>query len=231
MMAVVPRPASTVVLVDENARVYMTKRPQTMKFFGGFYVFPGGAVEKDDEIEDSETFIQSKPDESIDKSFYIAAARELFEEVGVLLCETEDGTAANLKEATAKEYRRQMMLGELSYRQMLRKEGLKFSFKCLTPFGHLITPEESPIRYDTRFFLADLPKGQTPEPDEHEVGEACWISPADALTAFQNDEIELGPPTILALKTVKNFLEGGPLVMPKLQGQELFNYRLTFKRE
>src|SRR5579875_2879241 len=138
MMAVVPRPASTVVLVDENARVYMTKRPQTMKFFGGFYVFPGGAVEKDDEIEDSETFIQSKPDESIDKSFYIAAARELFEEVGVLLCETEDGTAANLKEATAKEYRRQMMLGELSFRQMLRKEGLKFSFKCLTPFGHLI---------------------------------------------------------------------------------------------
>jgi 8-oxo-dGTP pyrophosphatase MutT (NUDIX family) len=230
-MTAIPRPASTVVLIDEFSRVYMTKRPKTMKFFGGYYVFPGGAVEKDDYFEDSETFLNLEGGTSFPQAYYVAAARELFEEVGVLLCETDGGAAAALKEETAADYRRLLIKGELTFLQMLKKEGFKFPTESLTPFGHLVTPEVSPIRFDTRFFLAHLPKGQVPKPDEHEVGEAYWLSPADALTAYQNEKISLAPPTVLALKTVKDFLDGSPLVMPKLQGEELFNYKLKLKSE
>lgn len=230
-MTVVPRLASTVVLMDENSRVYMTKRPKTMKFFGGYYVFPGGAVEQNDYLEDNETYRSREEVGSIPQAFYIAAARELFEEVGVLLCETDDGAAAILKGEAASVYRRQLIKGELTFLQMLKQEGLKFSIENLTPFGHLITPEVSTIRFDTRFFLAYLPKGQVPKPDEHEVGEAYWLSPADALVSYQNEKISLAPPTVLALNTVKEFLDGGPLVMPKLQGKELFNYKLKLTSE
>ena len=47
-----PRPAATVVLVrpDENGgfEILLTRRPQEMRFLGGFYVFPGGTVHRDD---------------------------------------------------------------------------------------------------------------------------------------------------------------------------------------
>ncbi|NRD79670.1 NUDIX hydrolase [Bacillus sp. BRMEA1] len=230
-MIVKPRPASTVVLMDECSRVYMTKRPNTMKFFGGYYVFPGGAVEESDYWEGPEILKTVQEGESIPSAHYIAAARELFEEVGVLLCQTKDGKPAVLKDTAVLEYRRLMVNGELTFLQMIKQEGLKFHMRSLTPFGHLITPEVSKIRFDTRFFLAHLPTGQTPAPDENEVGEACWLSPVEALAAFQEEKILLAPPTVLALKTIYDYLNGGPLHMPQLQGDELFNYKLQLKSE
>jgi 8-oxo-dGTP pyrophosphatase MutT (NUDIX family) len=47
-----PRNASTVVLLrpaDNDAfEILLTRRPPEMKFLGGYYVFPGGAVHRDD---------------------------------------------------------------------------------------------------------------------------------------------------------------------------------------
>ncbi|MGX6443223.1 NUDIX hydrolase [Neobacillus sp. K501] len=216
-MAVTPRPASTVVLLDDKSRVYLTKRPKTMKFFGGFYVFPGGAVEKSDFEIDSGYIKIKEPMESFDSAYYVAAARELFEEVGILLNINDNGLSVPLEKEVEKEYRRQLIQGELSFIQLLKKEGLHLNLENLTYFGQLTTPERNPIRFETHFFLAKLPKGQYPSPDLTEIDEASWFTPEEAITAYQNGEISLGPPTILALTAISDHQKGKPLMMPDLE--------------
>lgn len=216
-MAVTPRPASTVVLMDEKFRVYLTKRPMTMKFFGGFYVFPGGAVEKDDYEIDSEYIKLKEPMESLELAYYVAAARELFEEVGILLDSNDKGLSVPGEKDAEMEYRRQLIKGELSFFQMLKKEGLLLDLDNLTYFGQLTTPERNPIRFETHFFLAQLPNGQYPNPDLKEIDEASWFTPEEAISAYKNGKISLGPPTILALIAISDHLKGKPLVMPDLE--------------
>jgi 8-oxo-dGTP pyrophosphatase MutT (NUDIX family) len=63
--------------MDHLSRVYLTKRPKTMKFFGGFYVFPDGAVEKADYAIDSQFIKNRKPDISFNQAHYVAAAKRI----------------------------------------------------------------------------------------------------------------------------------------------------------
>ncbi len=224
-MTVFPKPASTVVLMDDLSRVYLTKRPVTMKFMGGFYVFPGGAVEKGDHEIETGCFKGKCCNESVELSYYVAAARELFEEAGILLCGAADGVPVQLKEDIAAKYRSLLMEGKITFLHMLINEGLYLYLESLNYFGQIITPKMSPIRFDTRFFLARLPAGQQPKPDSKEVADACWMSPYDALAAYENGKISLAPPTIHTLKTIIEYLKGRPLNMPEFK---LSDYRLSF---
>ena len=210
-MTVTPRPASTVVLMDQRSKVYLTKRPITMKFFGGYYVFPGGAVEKGD-YEVGEQFRQFYSE--FDPAYLIAAARELFEEVGVFLGSKKP---ASFQIDTECNYRRKLVNGELDFIQMLNQEKLCLNIGSLQYFGNLITPEDKPIRFDTRFFLAKLPQEQFPKPDFHEIDDASWFLPQEAMEAYRKEEILLAPPTILALETIDKYLSGQPLIMPELK--------------
>nr|WP_263326465.1 NUDIX hydrolase [Neobacillus sp. Marseille-Q6967] len=212
-MTVIPKPASTVVLMDDSSRVYLTKRPVSMKFMGGFHVFPGGAVEKTDQQVLDSTHILSNIQHSISLSYYLTAARELFEEVGVLLVTDKDGNPFQLPKDKIRAYRQQLVNGEISFIRLLELENLYIDLQCLTYFGQIITPEEMPIRFDTRFFLARLPQGQIPEPDLTEIDEACWFQPDEALAACKNKQIRLAPPTIITLQTIKNYENGGDLWM------------------
>lgn len=227
-MAAIPRPASTIALMDQANRVYLTKRPKTMKFMGGFYVFPGGAVENSDLPSGNHLIKSENCDYSFDIRHYVAAARELFEEVGVLLCETKDGSPVHITEERKREYRHQLIEGSITLEQILEREGILLDLEDITYFGHLITPEIVPIRFDTRFFLARIPMGQFPEPDHNEIADAYWISPDEALENYEAGKIPLAPPTAYALQTISNFLKGDPLIMPKVRGEELFN-RLKFQ--
>lgn len=214
-MVVVPRPASTVVLLDEQSRVYLTKRPHTMKFLGGFYVFPGGAVDKDDEISESPHILNlSEEDVEVNVSFYVAAARELFEEVGILLAENRDGEMA-LEPKKIQAYREQIIAGKMSFIELLQTENLYFNVKKLTYFGSFVTPKGNRYRYDTSFFLARLPKGQQPSPDEYEIENAFWITPEEALNEYEKGRLPMITPTILSLRTVMNYQKKGqPLRLP-----------------
>lgn len=213
-MVVVPKPASTVVLLDDQSRVYLTKRPETMKFLGGFYVFPGGAVDKEDEITESPYILNCSVENiEVNVSFYVAAARELFEEVGVLLAANQDGIM-DLKPEKLQAYRRRMIDGEMSFIELLQTEKLFFNVQQLQYFGRFVTPEGNRYRYDTSFFLARLPKGQQPDPDEYEIEDAFWITPEEALNEYEKGRLPMITPTILSLKTVLNYQKGQPLRLP-----------------
>lgn len=76
---------------------------------------------------------------------------------------------------------------------------------ALPLIGRWITPALAPRRYDTLFFLAVLPPGQEPIPDETEVVECSWWSPWDAVDAWENDELEFVTPTLRFLMSLQNY--------------------------
>ncbi|MDQ1002169.1 8-oxo-dGTP pyrophosphatase MutT (NUDIX family) [Neobacillus niacini] len=211
-MVAVPKPASTVVLMDDS-RVYLTKRPTSMKFLGGYHVFPGGAIEERDQNINRNYVNTEGTEASLTPAHYIGAARELYEEVGVLLGTKKDGTPVRIPKENELQYRKQLLNREISFSQLLENEELNFNIQCLTYFGQIITPENHPIRFDTRFFLAKLPQGQYPSPDQTEIEGADWYSPDEAINALRNKKIRLAPPTILTLKTIMNYQKGGTLRM------------------
>jgi 8-oxo-dGTP pyrophosphatase MutT (NUDIX family) len=75
----------------------------------------------------------------------------------------------------------------------------------LVKFSRWITPEEVQIRFDTHFFLAELPPGQEPAIDGQECVDLGWFAPRDALAAHQAGEIELVFPTIKHLEQLSEF--------------------------
>ena len=75
----------------------------------------------------------------------------------------------------------------------------------LVEFSRWITPEEVTIRFDTRFFLAELPEGQEPEVDGEECVDHGWFTPRGALDAFAREEIVLVFPTIKHLEQLEAF--------------------------
>ncbi|WP_216828650.1 NUDIX hydrolase [Alkalihalobacterium elongatum] len=216
-MTVIPKPASTVVLMDHLSRVYLTQRPKTMKFLGGYYVFPGGAVEPEDYIVGSEYIINHNSSETFSVAHYVAAARELFEEVGIFLGTQKGGRPVNFTVEQEMEYRRLLLEGKVSFLDILTREQCFLNLSHLQYFGYRLTPKGNPARFDTRFFLAKLPDGQSPKPDLHEVDDAFWVTPEEALALYEKGELPMVSPTVISLRTLVNHQQGEPLMMPERQ--------------
>jgi 8-oxo-dGTP pyrophosphatase MutT (NUDIX family) len=76
---------------------------------------------------------------------------------------------------------------------------------ALIEFSRWITPAEVSIRFDTRFFLAELPEGQEPHVDGEECVDQGWFTPQGALDAHAREEILLVFPTIKHLEQLAAF--------------------------
>ncbi|HUB75219.1 MAG TPA: NUDIX hydrolase [Solirubrobacteraceae bacterium] len=83
---------------------------------------------------------------------------------------------------------------------------------ALVRFSRWITPAQVQIRFDTHFFLAELPAGQEPRVDGEECVEHRWFTPAGALEAHRAGEIELVFPTIKHLEQLGEFSTVAALV-------------------
>jgi hypothetical protein len=84
-------------------------------------------------------------------------------------------------------------------------EGLQLAVDEMHYFANWVTPEGSPRRYDTRFFVAVAPEGQTPLHDDHEVIANEWLRPADGLARALAGELTMLPPTVASLRAVAPF--------------------------
>jgi 8-oxo-dGTP pyrophosphatase MutT (NUDIX family) len=193
----------------------MTKRPQTMKSWGGFYVFPGGSLEPGDSQLSVHDFIGEADRSDVDRAYYVAAARELFEEVGILLCTEAEGGPVYPGEDKWLGYRRRLVEREISFADILKAERLRLNLDSLRYFGHRVTPAIRRYRFDTRFFLAELPEGQSPLPDPDEIDGALWLTPAEAIEANEQGKMEIARPTLACIRTLSDYqLNGGPCMMP-----------------
>ena len=214
----VPRDAATVILLRQAAsgvEAFLLRRTAELEFAPGACVFPGGSVDARDADEDIGWagpepadfggLLDVPPDRA--RALVCAAIRETFEESGVLLAGPSNSSSADLvsDSAALARDRHALLVGSTSLGEVLRRRGLVLRADLLTPWARWITPEPSPRRFDTWFFAAALPPGQTataaPEghadPGESESG--TWLGPAAALEAAQAGQITLLPPTAVTL--------------------------------
>src|SRR6188474_2152876 len=66
-------------------------------------------------------------------------------------------------------------------RELQEEANVRITIDDLQPFAHWVTPEIEIRRYDTRFFLARMPPGQTAKHDDSETTALDWLSPAEAI--------------------------------------------------
>ena len=99
-------------------------------------------------------------------------------------------------------YRSACQVANRAFFDMLRAERLTLATDRLSYFAHWITPEENPIRFDTRFFAAVTPPGQEPVADGHEIVDVRWLTADETLEAIRRKEISLRTPTIKNLEIV-----------------------------
>lgn len=200
------RPAATVVLLrpsDQGFQVYVLRRAATMAF-GGLYAFPGGGVDPADRpetIRDDWPARLGVPDEQA-RAVVGAAARELFEEAGVLLAgpvAEPDRTVSEVGSPDWEADRAAVQARELTMTDLLARRGLRLRDDLLFPWARWITPEFEAKRFDTWFFAALLPDGQAPRDVSGEADRTQWIGPADA------DELAMLPPTRSTLDSFRPY--------------------------
>ena len=136
-------------------------------------------------------------EEAVARGVITAAAREVFEESGILFASTADGAPPRDERGDhwARE-RAAVATRAVSFGAFLRERGLVLRSDLLRLRSHWVTPASEPRRYDTYFFLARLPEGQHADGRTSEAVEAAWIAPGEALARFDAGLLKLVPPTI-----------------------------------
>lgn len=193
MKEATPKDASAVILLrEDSAEVFLAQRNPKIAFLGGFHAFPGGKVDE----EDASIEVENCADAEL-KKFIACAVRETFEEIGVLLVRGGDkitkGQRASLHD--------DLTSGRFSFAEILDTWGLRIDAADFAYTGFWTTPNFSPVRFKTRFFLAVCPRKQTPQVFVEFV-EGSFIKAKDALKRWEKAQLLISPPVLLALQTL-----------------------------
>jgi len=198
------RPAAT------GFEVYALRRAASMAFAPGMYAFPGGSVDPGD-AADGAAWSGPAPDVwarrlGLDvagaRGVVCAAVRELFEESGVLLAgpaHAPDRSTVDFSAAQWEQARLALVARELDLATLLNRHGLALRSELLTGWTRWLTPEFEPRRYDTYFFVARLPQGQSTRDVGGEAAEVVWLPPAQAA------QLPMLPPTAWTLRSLAEY--------------------------
>jgi 8-oxo-dGTP pyrophosphatase MutT (NUDIX family) len=236
------QPAATVMLVRDagdgpggSLEVLMLRRHPDSVFAADAWVFPGGRVDESDGL--GAPIVAGPSDEEASSAlglpagglaYWVAAARECFEEAGILLARDAltgvwlDTTALSFRgtppdprgrSARLARHRRDVHAGTASLGSVLGAEGLMLDLSGVHYVSHWITPPgRTARRFDTRFFVAVAPPDQPVSHDASETVESVWIAPDDALARGAAGEITLQVPTIANLTALARFSSTEELV-------------------
>jgi 8-oxo-dGTP pyrophosphatase MutT (NUDIX family) len=161
-----PRRAASLILLrpaESGPETLLGRRSRTARFMPGYYVFPGGAVQRSDAIAWRDE--APPPDDSGQLRMRIAARaalRETFEETGFILGREAQSGGAEIASAPS------------DIERAYRDSQCIPAFDALVPIGRAITPTRSPIRFDAQFFLADGSLAVGPFQVGEELDEVGW---------------------------------------------------------
>jgi 8-oxo-dGTP pyrophosphatase MutT (NUDIX family) len=190
-----------------------------MAFCGSMVCFPGGRLTKEDcsdaicrrsrglTRDEARAILGAHFSPRRALGLWIAAVRELFEEVGILLATDADGalvTGDPERDARLTQKRLALAAESATFLSILQSENLVCDLARLSYFSHWQTARD-PIRFDTRFFLAELPPDQTPPASSREVAHSRWLTPDQALQLFARGELPMIVPTFASLRTLADF--------------------------
>jgi 8-oxo-dGTP pyrophosphatase MutT (NUDIX family) len=232
------RDAATVVLLRDGVpglEVYLLRRQRSMKFAAGMYVFPGGGVQASD--LDQVPWAGPAPadwakrfhcTEELARALVVAAVRELFEETGVLLA-SEDGAAipATASFSDLADARIALELGSLTFAEFLEGKGLALRSDLLGAWAHWVTPEFEPRRYDTRFFVAELPAGHSVGGLPGEADRGGWVPVVAGLESVAAGQMAMMPPTRHTCRTLMGHSGGGAVAAGQYRPIETITPRLV----
>lgn len=193
-----PRDASAVITWRRTWRgveVFWLEREQRLSFAGGFFAFPGGKVD----AADATVPVQGASGEAA--KLVVTAARELFEETGLLAARGPQ------LEQPAVDAARKRVLEGAAFSDVLIEHGLQLFASDFRPAGRWLTPPYLPVRFDARFFLVEAPEGQAASVWPGELASGEWIRPADALVRWESGSALLHPPNLHALTVMNEFTQ------------------------
>ena len=211
---VVPKPAATVMFVRDGSaglEVFMLRRVATMAFAPRSLVFPGGGVDPRDADprlpwagpSPADWAARLETDEATARELVVAAVREVFEECGVLLAgPSPDRVVADVSGSHWHGQRQLLLDRSRSLAEVLIEHGLVLRSDLLAYRAHWITPEFEPRRYDTRFFAAAVPDGQSADDHSTEADVADWMSATEVLEAYQQGGAMMLPPTVVSVEEI-----------------------------
>ena len=188
-----------------------------MAFAGDMHVFPGGAVDPADAdprlvvrsaVTPREAFVRLggdppgrlSPERAL--ALHVAAIRELYEEAGILLADEATGETTNTDTLAAA--RAALLSGDVTMADIAESLDLRLRTDLLAPISHWTTPPIMPRRFDTRFFVAELPSDADPSFTTDEVLADRWLTPVAALDAMAASQIGLWPPTSATLQQLEH---------------------------
>lgn len=233
------RIAASVLLLRDGAQgleVLMLRRADREgDLRSGACVFPGGVVDAAD--RQGHAWSTGPDDAEWSRrlglaggglDYAVAALRECFEEVGLLLACDESGGAIDLSQRVAEmhPWRDRLNRGEVLVADFCRHFGLRLDTRGLAYYSHWLTPPGVPKRFDTRFFCALAPAGQVAQADLGEAVELMWLTPKEALSAER--ALKLLPVTRRTLQDLARFATAAaafdearqrrdiPLTMPRV---------------
>jgi len=184
---------------------------------GGAHVFPGGRVDAADADGDAAWCdgIDHAAQQLTDLpaagavAYHVAAARELFEEAGVLLARDAGRRFVSLAGSDIHDrfarYRIDVHSGRATLRSVVEGEGLRLALDALILFAHWVTPPIDTRQFDTRFFMTRVPPDQTPVHDDRETTHSSWMTPAESIAQSINRDIVLPPPTWTTVRELEPF--------------------------
>jgi len=191
--------ASMLVLRDgpQGMEVLLMRRPQRDDDrSAGAYVFPGGVLDPQDAalhplctgLDDAAASARlDVAGNGLD--YYLCAVREAFEEANLLFAYDASGQIVRLDdlgEAVRGQLREAASYGGKGVAHVCETLGLTLAVDKLAYCAYWLTPPGLAKRFDTRFFMAILPAGQTAIHDGVEAVEHRWMRPGDAADPAAN---------------------------------------------
>ena len=204
MSSVQPKDAAAVILLRHNTdknnpEVFWVKRSPKLVFLGGFWAFPGGKAEPND----ADARVENAADDQERATTISCAAREMFEETGVLLARGAETLTTGQRQSLLDD----LESGRMSWPQLLEHYGLYLDANDFTFAGRWVTPPFAPRRFDTWFFLVDCPPKQEPHiTGDAELATGEWINAGQAFEKWQRNEVLAAPPVLHSLKALSGGL-------------------------
>ena len=181
-----------------DPEVYWVRRSHRLAFLGGFHAFPGGQLDE----ADKETPVENCDDPER-AAMISCAARELFEELGVLVARGAQTLTVGQRASLLDDLESRRM----TWPELLKHYGLHLDADDWTFAGRWVTPPFSPRRFDTLFFMAHCPQKQEPRvAGDAELDSGEWISAREAVERWGRSEVLTVPPVLHALRTLSNGL-------------------------
>ena len=198
-----PSKASAIILLNhERECVLWARRNPKLRFLGGFHGFTGGKLDKNDNV----TEVRNCKDPEV-AAHIACAVRETFEETGVLLVRNGD----KLTKGQRVSLHDDLVSGRSSFTEILDTWGLWIDARDFYYAGMWTTPEFSPIRFATKFFVSVCPRKQIPYDATEELLNVEFVKPEAAIDLWEKSRVLMVPPVLSGLRGAMRSLDENQL--------------------